>query len=121
MQRILKSYLFWTYPRGSLHYDVMVTLILLFLFVSPRLINYHDRPQEAPTSNHYVLVRTDGPNAWMYRIGADQLADTSSDEKLKAELLDRIQSVSGSVQLDRYREQKDASGRVTEYQVWAHR
>ena len=46
MQRILKSYLFWTYPRGSFHYDVMVTLILVFLFVSPRLINYRDRPQE---------------------------------------------------------------------------
>ena len=30
MQRILKSYLFWTYPRGSFHYDVMVTLILVF-------------------------------------------------------------------------------------------
>jgi hypothetical protein len=121
MQRILKSYLFWTYPRGSFHYDVMVTLILLFLFVSPRLINFHDRPQEAPTENKYILVRTDGPNAWMYQIGADQLADTSSDEKLKGELLERIQAISGNVQLDRYREQKDASGRVTEYQVWAHR
>src|SRR5258708_29379067 len=50
MQRILKSYLFWTYPRGSFHYDVMVTLILVFLFVSPRLINYRDRPQETLTS-----------------------------------------------------------------------
>ena len=42
MRQILKSYVFWTYPRGSFHYDVMVTLILLFLFVSPRLINYRD-------------------------------------------------------------------------------
>ena len=31
MFKLLRSYIFWTYERGSLHYDVMVTLILLFL------------------------------------------------------------------------------------------
>jgi hypothetical protein len=121
MQRILKSYLFWTYPRGSFHYDVMVTLILIFLFVSPRLINYRDRPQETLTSTKDILVRTDGVNTLRYQVGADQLADTSSNEKLKAELLKRIQAISGNVQIDRYREEKDASGHVTQYQVWAHR
>jgi hypothetical protein len=121
MQRILKSYLFWTYPRGSFHYDVMVTLILIFLFVSPHLINYRDRPQETLTSRKDILVRPNGPNAWIYQIGADQLSDTSSDEKLKAELLQHIQPISGNVQIDRYREEKDASRHVTQYQVWAHR
>ena len=121
MQRIIKSYLFWTFPRGSFHYDVMVTLILIFLFVSPRLINYRDRPQETLTSTKDILFRVNGPNAWTYQIGADQLADTSNDERLKAELLQRIQAISGNVQIDRYREQKDASGQVTQYRVWAHR
>jgi len=121
MQRILKSYLFWTYPRGSFHYDVMVTLILVFLFVSPRLINYRDRPQETLTSSKDILVRANGANAWIYQIGADQLADTSNDAKLQAELLERVQAISGNVQIDRYRAQKDASGHVTQYQVWAHR
>jgi hypothetical protein len=121
MQRFLKSYLFWTYPRGSFHYDVMVTLILVFLFVSPRLINYRDRPQETLTSSKDILVRTNGPNAWIYQIGADQLADSSNEEKLKAELEQRIQAISGNVQIDRYREEKDASGQVTQYRVWAHR
>jgi hypothetical protein len=121
MQRILKNYLFWTYPRGSFHYDVMVTLILFFLFVSPRLINYRDRPQETLTSRKDILVRTNGPNAWIYQIGADQLADSSNEEKLKAELERRIQAISGNVQIDRYREDKDASGQVTQYRVWAHR
>ncbi|HTZ59728.1 MAG TPA: hypothetical protein VMB49_16585 [Acidobacteriaceae bacterium] len=121
MGRILKSYLFWTYPRGSFHYDVMVTLILIFLFVSPRLINYRDRPQETLTSTRDILVRPDGVNTWRYQIGADQLADTNDDAKLKAELLQRIQNISGNVQIDRYRAEKDASGHVTQYQVWAHR
>ncbi len=121
MQRIVKSYLFWTYPRGSFHYDVMVTLILLFLFVSPRLINYRDRPQETLTSTKDILVRANGPNAWTYQIGGDQLADTSNDAKLREELLQRIQAISGNVQIDRYHEEKDASGHVTQYRVWAHR
>src|ERR1700744_5534575 len=119
MQRILKSYLFWTYSRGSFHYDVMVTLI--FLFVSPRLINFHDRPQETLTSTKDILVRANGPTAWTYQIGADQLADTSNEAKLQAELLQRIQAISGNVEIDRYREEKDASGHVTQYRVWAHR
>ena len=121
MRQILKSYLFWTYPRGSFHYDVMVTLILVFLFVSPRLINYRDRPQETLTSTKDILVRATGPNALTYQIGADQLVDTSNDAKLQAELLQRIQAISGNVQIDRYREEKDASGHVTQYRVWAHR
>jgi hypothetical protein len=121
MQRILKSYLFWTYPRGSFHYDVMVTLILIFLFVSPRLINYRDRPQETLTSTRDILVRENGPNSLIYQIGADQLPDTSNDDKLKRELLQRMQAISGNVQIDRYQEEKDASGRVTQYRVWAHR
>ena len=121
MQRIIKSYLFWTYPRGSFHYDVMVTLILVFLFVSPRLINYRDRPQETLTATKDILVRANGPNALIYQIGADQLADTSNDARLRAELLQRIQTISGPVQIVRYREEKDASGHVTQYRVWAHR
>ena len=44
MGRILKSYLFWTYERGSFHYDVMVTLILAFIFVTPHVWNYGDHP-----------------------------------------------------------------------------
>jgi hypothetical protein len=99
----------------------MVTLILAFLFVSPRLINYQDRPQETLTAKRDILVRADGANAWVYEIGAHQLVDTSNSDKLKAELLERIQTISGNVQIDRYQGQKDASGRVTTYRVWAHR
>jgi hypothetical protein len=47
MGRILRSYFFWTYERGSFHYDVMVTLILIFLFVSPRFIDFGDKPVES--------------------------------------------------------------------------
>ena len=46
MFKLLRSYIFWAYERGSVHYDVMVTAILLFMFVSPHFINYNDKPVE---------------------------------------------------------------------------
>jgi hypothetical protein len=51
MGKLLRSYLWWTYERGSFHYDVMVTLILIFMFVSPRLIDFKDKPVETVALN----------------------------------------------------------------------
>ncbi|HEY4008745.1 MAG TPA: hypothetical protein VGM11_01245, partial [Acidobacteriaceae bacterium] len=64
--RILGRYIFWTYERGSFHYDVMVTLILLFLFLAPRFIDFKDRPAaEVPAGLQptQILVRHAGYNA----------------------------------------------------------
>jgi len=56
MNKILKSYFYWTYPRGSFHYDVMVTLILLFIFVTPLLWSYGDKPSSVAALKHPVQV-----------------------------------------------------------------
>jgi hypothetical protein len=121
MRKLLKNYLFWTYPRGSFHYDVMVTLILAFIFLSPFLINYRERPQETLTSGREVLVKSNGPGEFVYDISADQVRDRANDASIKAELEQRIQTISGPISLESYKGLKDASGRVTTYRVWAHR
>ncbi len=33
---MLKRFVLWDYPRGSWHYDVMVGLIVAFIFLTPR-------------------------------------------------------------------------------------
>ena len=33
--RTIRGYVMWQYERGTLHYDIMVTLILIFIFLSP--------------------------------------------------------------------------------------
>lgn len=125
MGKIIKSYFFWTYPRGSFHYDVMVTLILAFLFLSPLVINYHDRPLETFASNGQVLVKADGENGLIYDFESNQLpaslAGHPDAAALKAELSKRVTAISGSVVIDGYSALKDATGRVIEYRVWAHR
>jgi len=56
MKKILKSYFYWTYARGSFHYDVLVTLILLFVFITPHLWNYGDTASSAIGIQHPIQV-----------------------------------------------------------------
>ncbi len=59
--QVLRSYFFWTYERGSFHYDVMVTLILIFMFASPFVIDFKDRPVETVAlHSSEVLVKEAG-------------------------------------------------------------
>lgn len=120
MIRLLRSYLFWTYERGSLHYDVMVTLILLFIFVSPHLIDYKDRPAETVALRHSELqVReagtVDGSSCFIYRVRADDMGSAKTDAERRAAILRLIEPVSGEVTLLRYSEVKDTSGRLIAY------
>jgi hypothetical protein len=117
--KLLKSYLFWTYQRGTFHYDVMVTLILLFLFVSPRFINFHDRPEEPTSRGHGVLVHAGPDGRFTFEVGTDQVPETAKDDKLRAELEESIGPVAGRVSIERWQAQKDSSGRVESYKVWA--
>ena len=57
--KTIKGYIWWTYERGSFHYDVMVTIILLFIFLAPRLIDFRDKPP-APNA-HPTSVSTSVP------------------------------------------------------------
>jgi hypothetical protein len=40
----IKRFIFWDFPRGSWQYDVMVGLILAFIFVTPKTI-FRDQPK----------------------------------------------------------------------------
>jgi hypothetical protein len=116
--RILKSYFFWTYERGSFHYDVMVTLILAFIFATPFLWNYGDRPQPAALAANSLLVKTAGPGSYVYDV---PVADVRGGAPLDAQLRHQIQGVSGAVTMDRFAAMKGSDGKVVSYRVWAHR
>jgi hypothetical protein len=122
MKRLLRSYIFWTYQRGSVHYDVMVTLILLFIFVSPHVINFRDRPVERTLPPSQVLVKNDGHNGLTYQIDAATLQAFHDDNDVKLELRSVIVPISGYVTIDRYQAVMAPDGkRIIAYRVWAHR
>jgi hypothetical protein len=118
MSRILRSYFFWTYERGSFHYDVMVTLILAFIFLTPRIWNYGARPQEEKLAPNSVLVKTTAPGDFVYEIPASQIhEDGSPGEQIRQS----VEAVSGPVVVDRYEAVKEPHGKTKFYRVWAHR
>lgn len=127
---LLKSYVFWTYDRGTLHYDVMVTLILLFMFVTPHFLDFKDRPVETVAlHSSEILVKeagTYGDSArFLYQIRADDLGGAMetahTDAGRRMAILRAIEPISGEVTLQRYDAVKDASGHVVAYNAWVLR
>jgi hypothetical protein len=118
MKKTLSTYLWWTEERGSFHYDVMVTLILLFIFVTPHIWNYGDRLTPRGTGPTEVLVKTESPDHFVYQINSSQI---NPSEELQAELRRNLEAISGDVVLDRYEPARDSGGKVVAYKVWAHR
>lgn len=126
MLKLLKSYLFWTYQRGSLHYDVMVTAILVFMFLTPRLVDFKDRPVETVAlHSSEVLVkeagRSGGASRFLYQIRADDMGNTHSDAEIRRSILRVVEPISGEVSIERYEQVKDQSGHIVAYNAWVTR
>jgi hypothetical protein len=118
--RTIKGFIFWSYERGTVQYDIMVTLILVFVFFSPRIINFNDRPVEHSPHSTGVLVYPDGKGEFIDQIDAKAVA-AGDDTAVRAALLRVIEPISGSVSISRYEAVTDNRGHVTSYKVWIHR
>lgn len=95
----------------------MVTLILLFVFLSPRYINFNDRPVERiPRSA--VIVYPDGNGGLVYQVDGKAVPG-GSDAALRSQLLRVIEPISGEISIVKYDAVTDRKGRVTAYKVWA--
>ena len=129
MGKLLRSYFFWTYERGSFHNDVMVTLILIFMIVSPHLIDFGDKPVETVALHaSEVLVKEAGRSGassrFIFEIRADQQGGPQpgqSDTERRAAILRVVEPISGEVTLERYEPVLDAHGKVVAYNAWVVR
>lgn len=120
---ILKSYFYWTYPRGSFHYDIKVTLILLFIFVTPQLWNYGDKPLPPGSLTYPIQVTGDGERGMVVQVAAAdvKMPPHPTDMEVKAALRQAIMPVTGdAVFVERWETLTDAQGNL-EWKVWAHR
>jgi hypothetical protein len=129
MGKLLRSYFWWTYDRGSIHFDVMVTLILIFLFVSPHYINFKDRPVETVALHgSEVLVKEAGHrgtnSVFVFQIRSDQAGGpqaNQTDDERRAAILRSVEPISGEVSLDRYEPVLDVHGKIVAYNAWVVR
>ena len=125
MKKLLKSYFYWTYPRGCFHYVVMVTLILLFIFATPHLWNYGDRPSNAAGPPHPIQVIGDGGRGLIITVQAADvdldLNTAATPQAVKKALHRAIEPVTGdAVFVTRWETVQDAQGNLS-WKVWARR
>lgn len=123
MNKLLKSYFYWTYPRGNIHYDVMVTLILLFIFVTPQFWDFGDKPSRAPGPSHPIQVASDGSRTLLVTISdIDVKAPASaSDSEMRRVLRKAIEPVTGdAVSVLRWETSIDSDGKKF-WKIWARR
>jgi hypothetical protein len=115
----IESYIFWTHNRGSFHYDVMVTVILLFIFLTPRAW-FRDKPAERIPHQTEVVVLPDGQNGFIYEVDAAAVSGTT-DDAIRQSLLRVIEPIAGEVEISSYEPLRDGRGRVTTYKVRVQR
>jgi len=129
MGKLLHDYFFWTYERGSIHFDIMVTLIIVFLFVSPHVINFKDRPVETVALHgSEVLVKEaghEGTNSiFVFQIRSDMQGGpkaSQTDDERQAAILRVVEPISGEVTLDHYEPVLDAHSKIVAYNAWVVR
>jgi hypothetical protein len=118
--RTIKGFIFWSYERGTVQYDIMVTLILIFVFFSPMVISFNDRPVERNPNATGVLVYPDGQGEFIYQVEANAVSG-NDDSSIRAALLRVIEPISGSVKISHYTTVTDSKGRIVAYKVWVQR
>jgi hypothetical protein len=125
VKQTLLSYFYWTYSRGSFHYDVMVTLILAFIFVTPFVWSYGDKPSPAGGPLHPIqVIGNDGQGVIVTVQASDVDLDphsAASNAVVKKALRKAIEPVTGDdVFIVRWETVTDAQGNPA-WRVWAHR
>lgn len=118
--RTLRGFILWSHERGTVQYDVMVTLILLFVFLSPRVINFNDRPVARNLDASAVVVYPDGSGGLVYQLDA-KAVHPGDDATVRSELLRIIEPISGEISISRFETVKDKKGKVVSYKVWVDR
>jgi hypothetical protein len=121
-RQILSSYFYWTYPRGSFHYDVMVTLILLFIFLTPHWWDFGAKPSVMAVSSHPLQVVPNGRGVIITVQASDvSISADASDRQVRTVLRKAVEPVTGDdVFVTRWETATDAQGNLV-WRVWAHR
>ena len=118
--RTIRGYILWKYERGTLHYDIMVTLILIFIFVSPRVIIFNDKPISRNAHPTEVTVTAQSDGHLFFQI-ADAEVNPGDDPAVRDQLLHIIEPISGAVSIVSYEPVTDHKGQVQSYKVVAKR
>lgn len=109
--------LFWTYERGTWQYDVMVILILAFIFLTPRAW-FSDRPVSPLRAADIVLLLND-PAQKVYQLRATLLKPEADGSVTRSAQRVLKTHTGKSVEVTRVEPALvDSRGQVVSYAVW---
>ncbi len=118
--RTIRGFILWSHERGTIQYDVMVTLILLFVFFSPRIIDFNDRPVARNPHVTGLVVYGDGAEGLVYEVDG-KMVQPGNSVAVQSQLLRIIEPISGEFSITRYEAVTDKKGKVISYKVWGSR
>lgn len=118
--RTIRSYILWSHERGTIQYDVMVTLILIFVLFSPKVINFKDKPVGHNPLRTGVMVSADDNGGLIYQVEGSAVSATD-DAAVRNELLHIIEPISGEVSITKIESARDGSGKILRYKVWVEK
>lgn len=124
VKQVLKDYFYWTFSRGSVPYDVMVTLILAFIFITPWLWDFGDKPRSTAANHQPVMVVSDGGHGLIVTLAASDVnvPSSSSDKVIRKALKQAMQPVLGDAMfVERWELTRNPDGNPVSWKVWAHR
>ncbi len=118
--RTIRGYVLWSYERGTIQYDVMVTLILLFVFLSPLWISFNDKPIDRNPHQISVAVLPDGSGGFIYQIDGSAVSG-KDDESVRNQLRKIIEPIAGEISITKVEAVRGRAGSVLTYKVWVVR
>jgi hypothetical protein len=114
---VLKRFILWDYPRASWQYDVMVGIILAFIFLTPRTW-FHDWPRVPNASSIALLPSEKGDSVFF--VNSELLAGIPGEQRA-AKLTGILQVRMGSRHLVVVRVEPvlDSEGELEGYMAFA--
>lgn len=98
----MKRFLLWSFERGSIQYDIICLVILVFIFLTPPAV-FNDWP---------VVRETTGDNG--HRVFRVQ-------ETTEQAAVSRLKKTLGSVTVSKAEPVYDPSGALVAYSIWIER
>ncbi|MBI2955988.1 MAG: hypothetical protein HYY26_01615 [Acidobacteria bacterium] len=114
--RTLKGLVLWSHDRGTWQYDVMVALILVFVFLTPARF-FHDQPVYNPWHARDIMRLDTDPNGVRYRVSAQLLASYDPDPYRAAPEVFQL-NLNHPFTIVRIQEVRGEGGEVVWYDVW---
>jgi hypothetical protein len=113
---MLKRFILWDFPRGGWQYDVMVGIIVAFIFLTPRAW-FLDQPRVPNATGIAVLPSEHG----MYVIDKELLPDAADPAQQIAQATRALRSRLGTrLTVTRVEPIRSAEGELQGYIAFAH-